>query len=68
MGLGGEPGVQLLYAIHFAIPSPPILLERAQDIRTIQELLSQRDLNTTMIYTHVINCAPRSISSPADLL
>jgi integron integrase len=43
------------------------LLERGQDIRTIQELMSHRDVNTTMIYTHVLNRGPLGVSSPVDL-
>ena len=43
------------------------LLERGQDIRTIQELMGHRDVNTTMIYTHVLNRGPLGVSSPVDL-
>jgi integrase len=39
------------------------LLERGQDIRTIQELMGHKDLKTTMIYTPVLNRG--ALASPA---
>ena len=42
------------------------LLERGQDIRTVQELLGHRSVNTTMIYTHVLNRGGRGVRSPLD--
>ncbi len=44
------------------------LIENGYDIRTVQELLGHRSVNTTMIYTHVLNRGGRGVRSPADLL
>jgi hypothetical protein len=36
------------------------LLQRGQDIRTIQELIIHKDIKTTMIDRHVLNRGPRA--------
>jgi integrase len=54
------------------------LLAAGYDIRTVQELLGHRDVNTPyvpsseayrgMIYTHILNRGGRGVESPADHL
>jgi hypothetical protein len=40
--------------------------ETGHDIRTVQEFLGQKDLETTMIYTHVHNRGAAGVRSPVN--
>ena len=42
------------------------LLEDGYDIRTVQELFGHKDVQTTMLYTHVLNRGGRWVRSPLD--
>lgn len=44
------------------------LLEDGYDIRTVQRLLGHKSVETTMIYTHVLNKGPAAVRSPIDRL
>jgi len=44
------------------------LLQSGHDIRTVQDLLGHADVETTMIYTHVLNKPGVTVKSPLDSL
>jgi len=41
-------------------------LEDGYDIRTMQEMLGHKDVNTTMVYPHGLNREERGVKSPAE--
>jgi site-specific recombinase XerD len=44
------------------------LIKAGYDIRTVQDLLGDKDVNTTMSYTDVLSRGGRGVRSPVDLL
>lgn len=65
-GEGGFPRDFIVGEATSAEPSRPNLLESGSDIRTIQELLGQTSVETTTIYTHVLNRGPLGVRGPVD--
>ncbi|HEX5269640.1 MAG TPA: integron integrase [Gemmataceae bacterium] len=44
------------------------LLEMGYDVRTVQQLLGHKNVNTTMVYTHVMQQGVAGVRSPLELL
>jgi site-specific recombinase XerD len=42
------------------------LLQQSYDIRTVKKLLGHQDVQTTMIYTHVLNRGKPAVRSPVN--
>ena len=64
-----EAGLTIRFTPHcFRHSFATHLLEAGQDIRTVQALLGHAKVETTMIYTHVLNTGPMGVVSPADTL
>lgn len=44
------------------------LLRDGYDLCTVQDLLGHKDLNTTMLHTHILKRGPGGVVSPAEFL
>ena len=60
------PGLKPLRHIPYAIPLLRICLTLVTIFAQGRELLGHKDVQTTMIYTHVLNKGERGVRSPLD--
>lgn len=64
-----EAGLTIRFTPHcFRHSFATHLLQAGHDIRTVQQLLGHSNVETTMIYTHVLNKGPMGVVSPVDTL
>lgn len=62
-----QAGIQKRVTCHtFRYSFATHLLEAGYDIRTVQELLGHKDVQTTMIYAHVLRRGSGAVRSPLD--
>jgi len=64
----GIPKLATPHTLRHYLPVVTHMFEAGYDIRTVQELLGDSDVRTTMIYTHVPNRGGRGVTSPLDRL
>ncbi len=64
-----EAGLTIRFTPHcFRHSFATHLLQAGRDIRTVQQLLGHANVETTMIYTHVLDQGPMGVISPVDTL
>jgi site-specific recombinase XerD len=56
------------YVVTFRHAFATHLLEAGHNIRVVQQLMGHKEVETTMIHTHVMNNSLADVRSPADAL